>query len=841
MKMYIGLLLMLLASVSGAWGGDSPETKPEYEWPMYGRDARRMNYSPDERVKPPFRLKWATLTGTKQKSTPCVAAGKVFLRGYCLDAETGDVLWRYRDVPETPACDGKYLYISGGSAAVDVATGKQMWRKRFQNAAGGGHTHSGAVLDKGILFRMRMDDTNIYAETAKAETGKTIWSTRVAAVPKEIPERKSSEYLRCSMSSPLTVCGDLIFGSIAYPRSVFALDRKTGKEVWRQEGVSAERGVSTDGTTVWASEDRQGVWALDAKTGKKLWHWGGSDKNHYNMFGTAENPPAVAFGLLLVWANRNFMAIHAETGKEAWRAGDRMGGPGCGGPAAAANHVYAVNVAGKGYNYPVEKYGGGYFLYAIDPANGNPVWRHRVGNGKSCGQPAVAYGRIYVPTQGGEILCFEPVDEEPKPQPPPKEPAGPLKPLARPFPGKPGTAEAGEKPEGGKDWPMYGGCPARCGLDVKIGLPIKEAWKFQTGRKVKSSPVISKGVVYVGSDSGELCALDLSTGKKKWGVKFGPAITSDSETGADSKCFWIRSAPAVGNGIVVCGADDGVMRAFDAKTGKPKWQFATAGQIRASAAIVGERVVFGSWDGHCYCVRLSDGREFWRFRVDVPTGRMYTAPAVACGRVYVGAWDRFDIWALDLGTGKPLAEYVQPDKQRAIPSAQRRRLGMVHGMGVYRGILAIGGGLGIDTLVDAVTGRKLGPATLSSRMRLLAGTPAFGGGKVFTYRDTRGVSLPKVIAGGKRSSGKKRGFGFNSPVLNTPIITQDLIIAATASGTLEVRKLAKEDSGKPGDLEWEWKSPGKAAIWTAPAAADGYIVLGSDDGNAYGFSYSAGE
>ena len=123
---------------------------------------------------------------------------------------------------------------------------------------------------------------------------------------------------------------------------------------------------------------------------------------------------------------------------------------------------------------------------------------------------AIAYGRIYVPT-AHDIYCFEPVpaDYKNEPQAAPAQPAGPLSALAKPFGGKPGEAAAGEKPKSGADWPMYGGSAARCGLDVKVALPIKEAWKFQTGGKVKSSPVIAGGTVYTGSDSGELLALEL--------------------------------------------------------------------------------------------------------------------------------------------------------------------------------------------------------------------------------------------------------------------------------------------------------------------------------------------
>ena len=92
---------------------------------------------------------------------------------------------------------------------------------------------------------------------------------------------------------------------------------------------------------------------------------------------------------------------------------------------------------------------------------------------------------------------------------------------------------------------MYGGGPERCGLDIRINLPVEEAWKFPTGGKVRSSPVIAGGLAYVGSDSGRLFAVNLSTGARQWEADIGSRV---------------RSAPAVADGIVVCGADDGVLR-----------------------------------------------------------------------------------------------------------------------------------------------------------------------------------------------------------------------------------------------------------------------------------------
>ena len=93
------------------------------------------------------------------------------------------------------------------------------------------------------------------------------------------------------------------------------------------------------------------------------------------------------------------------------------------------------------------------------------------------------------------------------------------------------------------------------------------------------------------------------------------------------------SSPAVANGVVVIGGRDRRVWALDAKTGAPRWSFATRKQVEAPAVIAGERVFVGGEDGVFYELRMSDGKMVWEFE----TGEPITAgPAVADGRIVVG-------------------------------------------------------------------------------------------------------------------------------------------------------------------------------------------------------------
>ncbi len=806
-----------------------PGGKKKHEWPMIAGDAGWTGYSPDKRVKPPFRLKWATQEAVRS-SNLAVADGKVFYRGaFCLDAETGEVLWKDRKGKNSPAYYKGRLYMgTEGIKTLDARTGKKSWQK-YGYRSPGGH-RGGLVVSDGVVYSGKVKDhdgkKSYFACAVDAESGKERWATPLVAV---VPEKRGSYELRSGAMAGITACGDLVLATTYTPMMAFALDRKTGKELWRQPGVTARYALGTDGKSVWATAAEHGLWALSAKTGKRLWHWGGTKKGahkgHYLGTGTVDYPPVAAYGMLFTSNyGRRFTALDAATGKQLWVAGDNGGHPwagSCGQPSAAGGYVYTNGTIGKDYNGKNGKKFR-FVVSATDHKTGKAVWTHPLG-GQCCARVSIAYGRLYVPHYG-EVSCFEPVgpDYKNEPQAAPSAPAAPLAALAKPFAGKPGTPEAGGKPKGGKDWPMYGGSPARCGLELKIGLPVKYAWKFNTGGKVKSSPVIAGGMVYAGSDSGELFALDLSTGKKKWSAKFSPPAESKT------KVKWIRSAPAVADGIVVCGADDGVLRAFDAATGKPKWQFRTAGRIRSSPAIVGDRVVFGSWDGRCYCVRLTDGKEFWRWRAGDPGVRVYAPPAVANGRVYVGAREDKKVHALDLGTGKPLAGYTQA-------SGYATKLDLVEGLAVYRGLVVTCKAKGGGQPIDPDTGKSLS-RSLGLSASAVPSLPAFTGDKAYYTGRRRGASLSASLSKARTRPKKRRAALFTNPGLNAPLVCGDIMVIATVAGTLEVYRLPEQKSDEPAKRVSEWKSPSGAEIHTAPAAAGGFIVVGSDDGHVYGFS-----
>ncbi|MHC4242569.1 MAG: outer membrane protein assembly factor BamB family protein [Planctomycetota bacterium] len=89
----------------------------------------------------------------------------------------------------------------------------------------------------------------------------------------------------------------------------------------------------------------------------------------------------------------------------------------------------------------------------------------------------------------------------------------------------------------------------------------------------------------------------------------------------DMKCTWSSkvggklSTLVVADGkLFVASIDDHSVHALDVTTGEQVWNFKASGRIDSPPTIWRGRVLFGSADGHVYCLKASDGKLVWRYR-----------------------------------------------------------------------------------------------------------------------------------------------------------------------------------------------------------------------------------
>jgi hypothetical protein len=188
------------------------------------------------------------------------------------------------------------------------------------------------------------------------------------------------------------------------------------------------------------------------------------------------------------------------------------------------------------------------------------------------------------------------------------------------------------------------------GLDV--------LWLGATGNAIFSSPAVSNGVVYVGSDDDKLYAFNATTGAKLWSATTGnsidgsPAVAGNTVfvgcnddyvyafNGSTGALVWkyqtgnaISGSVTVASGVVYVGSSDGNLYALNATTGAKIWSYNTGNSIYGGAAFANGMVYFGVYDGMFYALNATNGTLLWSSNL---THSVLGAPAVADGSVYIG-------------------------------------------------------------------------------------------------------------------------------------------------------------------------------------------------------------
>lgn len=159
--------------------------------------------------------------------------------------------------------------VSGPIDSSTVTGLEQAWTLPITATSAFGSYASSPIISKGVMYSQ---DLASNVQAIDVETGEVLWST-----PFEQADHGPNG---------VVVAKGLVFG--ATPIEAFALDQKTGKEVWSvelarngKEGIDMAPGyqdglvyVSTVPVNVEEFYGGDGVgilWALDAKTGKKVW------------------------------------------------------------------------------------------------------------------------------------------------------------------------------------------------------------------------------------------------------------------------------------------------------------------------------------------------------------------------------------------------------------------------------------------------------------------------------------------------------------------------------------------------------------------------------------------
>ena len=496
----------------------------------------------------------------------------------------GDLVpvWNYsladdRSEENQPIVYQGVIYVTTNSAtmAVDVKTGKQIWKTKVEYPAETSRVVCCGIINRGVailegkLFRTTLD-ANVIALDAK--TGKELWRQKAA----EVKEGYSMTM------APLVADGVVLTGTSGGEFGIRGFidgwDPETGKRLWRTYTIPSpdEPGGDTwkgdtwkiGGGPTWItgsydpelktvywgvgnpapydSAPRPGdnlytcsVLALDPKTGKIKWHYQFSPNNPFDYDAVAEMVLADIkiegkLTKVLMDANRNgfFYVLDRTNGK-----------------LLAANPYVKVNWASS-----------------IDMKTGRPV---ETGVSKDAreGKKVVVFPSV-LGGKNWEPMSFSPIT---------------------------GLAYANTLAFGGR----YKTVPAtyKAG-EWYLGMDLTDLFEFGTGPR------------------GHLKAIDPMTGKAKW------------EVPSDIPRF--SGVLSTAGGVVFSGQLTGEFEAFDASNGKKLWQFQTGSGIEGQpvtwqqdgvqyvAVTSGYGGVYSLFSGDERLAQVPTGGSLWLFAVKKP-------------------------------------------------------------------------------------------------------------------------------------------------------------------------------------------------------------------------------
>lgn len=407
------------------------------EWPI-PHNIGHTGFSPTTVLQPPFKVKWTTyvagLISGESGNGPVVAEGKVLIQGHyqnlvCLDAETGELLWRTSITQsEYPykwhfypcIADGRAYAVfsvrgdtaANGIRAFNLNTGELIWKKDA------GFISSFRMKDSpqysnGKVFLHSVRDVNHANLTSPdfksqvqawdAATGDTLWTFTVWD---SIPSKNTSNPGEVNPS--LCVVGDTVFASCGAAGSggrtvALTLD---GGLIWDDTAYHVDNYTGNIQYTgdkllvLSAYGGANSMRALNARTGALV--YSSSAVSSYSKVSALMNGKG--------W-NRGYGAapgsfdLATGVGSSGTRTitGDGYGS-GCSAPRAANGNIF-VGFGGPVGQNDIPK------LYAWNEA-GDPAWWFPTPDTSAirhvCQDVAIAYDKMYWLTNGtGQVFCFE--------------------------------------------------------------------------------------------------------------------------------------------------------------------------------------------------------------------------------------------------------------------------------------------------------------------------------------------------------------------------------------------------------------------------------------------------
>jgi len=296
--------------------------------------------------------------------------------------------------------------------------------------------------------------------------------------------------------------------------TLIALDQATGKTVWGPVQLAGNANAAYDGGKVYVLSDLPPnfgtLQSYDIATGSLDWTTTLTESYDF------ESPPTASNGFVYTGVNEEMFAVSEEAGAFEW--GQTVFGGDWGAPAVTSEGVYV--------SYPCQTYG-------FQPSTGSILFHDSTGcDGGGGATPVVANNVFYAGAGGGATNDY----------------GGSI--VNATTGAQLGAFNADVAPAIGASTGFFlqsGTLNAISLSDYKTVL-----WSFTGDGSLVTSPIIVNQAVIIASSSGNVYALNATTGQQLWSINAGAAIPS-------SIPMMPASALAAGDGLLIVPAGNRVV------------------------------------------------------------------------------------------------------------------------------------------------------------------------------------------------------------------------------------------------------------------------------------------
>lgn len=385
------------------------------------------------------------------------------------------------------------------------------------------------------LFRQPSGDVSATSEPGRwAMRGGNPQGTNsiLAAPPLEGALARSIEVDTGVRSAPVAVGGTVYLGGQS---RIMALDAETGELVWESPSSGPAHGVpAVAGDVIYLGNLNKRVMAIDRATGRTLWEFEGD----------APFPGTVSVENGIVFAGSRGGTVHAldaATGESLWSVG--LDGAAVAPAAVDDGKLYAASNTGV--------------VFVRNAGTGDTRARIRT-ESALVSPPTAAHGRVYL-VLDGDLLAFDSNLRELPGRYPAELVWAQLWIWGFPFP----------------DPPQHSGLQ----------------WRFrptgETGAFLQT-PAVTREALYLGTDEGELVALEPQDGDVLWQADFGAPV--------------VLPVLVVGDSLIIAH-QDGEIRAVDRHTREELWSLPLGSVAAGPLAYAEGRLYVHTQDGMLHIIR----------------------------------------------------------------------------------------------------------------------------------------------------------------------------------------------------------------------------------------------